>query len=57
VAEASRYAGASVDGRAREWCGEMQWRPGAVLASYRGPGGTGEAVSRAVTADVNGLHH
>jgi hypothetical protein len=57
VAEASRYAGASVDGRAREWCGEMQWRPRAVLASYRGPGGTGEAVSRAVTADVNGLHH
>jgi hypothetical protein len=57
VLEVSRYVGASVDGRAREWCGEMRWRPGAVLAFYRGLGETGEDVSGAVTAGVNGLHH
>jgi hypothetical protein len=57
VAEASHYKGASVDGRVREWCGEMRWRLGVVLAFYRGPGGTEEAVSGAVTAGVNGLCH
>jgi hypothetical protein len=57
VAEASHYKGASVDGRVREWCGEMRWRLGVVLAFYRGPRGTEEAVSGAITAGVNGLCH
>jgi hypothetical protein len=55
--ELSRCAGTRVGGRAREWCGEVRWRPRAMLAFYRGSGSTGEAVTRAVTAGVNGIRH
>jgi hypothetical protein len=55
--EASCCVGARVEGRAREGCGEVRWRPRAVLTFYRWPGGDGEAVTRAVTSTINVLRH
>jgi hypothetical protein len=40
-----------VEGRAREWCQEVRWRPRAVLTFYRGLGG-GEAVIGVVTISI-----
>jgi hypothetical protein len=55
VAEVTRCAEARMEGRAREWCREVWWRPGAVLALYRRQGGAVEAVNRAVTTGLTGF--